>query len=199
MSDEKQLPPDNSSHVPSEAEAVDQALDQGAETLPFESAGGASMSAEQLVEKLRNDVALADERALRAQAEFENFRKRTRRDYEDQLRYANVPVLRDALEVLDNLRRAIASAANNEQASALRDGVELVARQLESVLVKYQCRPIPAVGEAFDPNYHEAISQMPSNDQPAGFVLHEVLPGFQLGERVIRPSQVIVSTGPAQS
>ncbi len=144
---------------------------------------------------LEEELVQANERVLRAQADLENFRKRTRRDYEEQLKYAQVPLIRDVLGVLDNLRRAITSAANQEHAASLRDGVEMVAKQLESVLAKYHCRPIPSVGEMFDPNFHEAISQMPSDKVAAGFVLHEVTTGYQLDERVIRPSQVIVSTG----
>ena len=158
-----------------------------------------SLDPQKLVDKLRNDLLLADERVLRSQADLENFRKRTRRDYEEQLRYANVPVLRDLLDVLDNLRRASAIAAGNEQAASLREGVDLVVRQFETVLAKYQCRAIPSVGEPFDPNFHEAISQMPSDQYGAGFIMLEATTGYQLGDRVVRPSQVIVSTGPAQN
>lgn len=151
------------------------------------------------VNNLEEELLQANERVLRAQADLENFRKRTRRDYEEQLKYAQVPLIRDVLSVLDNLRRAITSAGTHENTASLRDGVEMVAKQLESVLVKYNCRPIPSVGEVFDPNYHEAISQMPSETHAAGFVAHEVTTGYQLEDRVIRPSQVIVSTGPAAS
>lgn len=140
----------------------------------------------------------ANRRLLMAQADVENFRKRMRRDYEEQLRYAAVPLVKDVLDVLDNLRRAIDAASANDAAAGLREGVEMVAKQLEDTMRKHHCRPIPAEGELFDPNYHEAISQMPSETHPAGTVAHEAVRGYQLHDRVVRPSQVVVSTGPPQ-
>jgi molecular chaperone GrpE len=147
--------------------------------------------------KFAAELELANERVLRAQADLENFRKRMRRDYEDQLKYANLPLLADMLGVLDNLRRAMASTAEAGPAAGLRSGVEMVIKQFETVLEKHHCKPIPSVGEPFDPHYHEAISQMPHEEITAGFVALEAVVGYQLGDRVIRPSQVIVSSGPA--
>lgn len=140
----------------------------------------------------------ANRRLLMAQADVENFRKRMRRDYEEQLRYAAVPLVKDVLDVLDNLRRALDAASTNDAAAGLREGVAMVAKQLEDTIRKHHCRPIPAEGELFDPNYHEAISQMPSESHPAGTVAHEAVRGYQLHDRVVRPSQVVVSTGPPQ-
>lgn len=151
----------------------------------------------QELEQVRGELQEAVQTALRAQADLENFRKRTRRDYEEQLKYAAVPLMRDVLEVLDNLRRAIDAAADNEAAAGLRSGVQMVAQQLDGALAKHHCRRVPGVGEPFDPNYHEAIAQSPSDEHPRGTIAHEALPGYQLHERVVRPSQVIVSTGPA--
>ena len=149
------------------------------------------------MDRLRRTAAEADKRVLMAQAEAENFRKRMRRDFEDQLKYAAVPMVTDLLEVRDNLLRALEAADQSDQASSLKEGVAMVAKQLADALAKYGVREIPAEGELFDPNFHEAISQMPS-DQPAGHVAHVALTGFQMHERVVRPSQVVVSTGPAE-
>lgn len=153
---------------------------------------------EERIAALEAEVEEANRRVLMAQADVENFRKRMRRDYEEQLRYAATPLLRDVLDVLDNLRRAIEAANSNDAAAGLRDGVAMVAKQLEDTILKHHCRPIPAEGELFDPNYHEAISQMPSETHPAGTVAHEAVRGYQLHDRVVRPSQVIVSTGPPE-
>ena len=148
------------------------------------------------MERLRRTADEADKRVLQAQAEAENFRKRMRRDMEDQLKYAAVPVVTDVLQVRDNLNRALDAAGDGEAIVGLRDGVAMVVKQLDDALAKHGVREIPAAGELFDPNFHEAIQQMPS-DAPEGTVAHVAATGFQMHERVIRPSQVIVSTGPA--
>jgi molecular chaperone GrpE len=148
------------------------------------------------MERLRQTADEADKRVLMAQAEAENFRKRMRRDFEDQLKYAAVPMVTDLLQVRDNLIRAIEAAGDSDAVTGLRDGVAMVAKQLDDALAKHGIREIPADGELFDPNFHEAISQMPS-DAPEGTVSHVATTGFQMHERVIRPAQVVVSTGPA--
>lgn len=147
-------------------------------------------------DQLRAAVDDANRRVLMAHAEMENLRKRMRRDYEDQLKYASMPLLKDFLPVLDNLQRAISAAGNNEAATGLVEGVQMVVKQFEDTLQKHHCQPIPTEGELFDPNFHEAISQMPSEQCPEGVVAHQAVRGYQLHERVVRPSQVIVSTGP---
>ncbi len=165
---------------------ADEAMDQVAETRDEE------------MDRLRRTAAEADKRVLMAQAEAENFRKRMRRDFEDQLKYAALPMVTDILLVRDNLIRALEAAENSADSSGLKDGVAMVAKQLDDTLTKYAVHEIPAEGELFDPNFHEAISQMPSDTNPAGTVAHVALTGFQMHERVVRPSQVIVSTGPPE-
>ena len=143
-------------------------------------------------------VAEAERRVLMAQAEMENFRKRMQRESDQALKYANLPLVRDLLDVIDNLKRATDSAKvdveGSEASKALLSGVELVSQQFSSVLAKYGCQPIEAAGVPFDPNVHQAISQAVS-DQPAGYVAQEVAVGYRLHDRVVRPSCVIVSTG----
>lgn len=174
------------SQVEEHLEAVDEALNED-----WKSSEGSD---------LEQRLAEAEASALRARAELENVRKRMQRDADQQLKYANVPLVRDLLEVIDNLRRANEAASLEVgSADALRDGVEMVTQQFEGVLAKYGCKPIAALGEEFDPNYHEAIAQMPSDDFAAGLVAQEVAVGYRLHDRVIRPSHVIVSTGPTQA
>ncbi len=153
-------------------------------------------SRDEEMDRLRATAEEADKRVLMAQAEAENFRKRMRRDYEDQIKFAAVPLVTDVLEVRDNLLRALVAAENAADSQGLKEGVAMVAKQLDDTLAKYSVHQIPAEGETFDPNVHEAISQMPS-DLPAGMVAHVAQTGFQMHDRVVRPSQVVVSTGPA--
>ena len=148
-------------------------------------------------DRLRREVEDARKRVLQAQADAENFRKRMRRDYEDQLKYAAVPLVGDILQVRDNLTRAIDAAGSAEQTTGLKEGVQMVAKQLDDTLAKHGVEPIPAEGETFDPNVHEAISQIPSEDHPQGVVVHVAVAGFQMHGRVIRPAQVVVSAGKA--
>ena len=148
------------------------------------------------MERLREAADSADKRVLMAQAEAENFRKRMRRDYENQLKFAPLALVTDILEVRDNLVRALEAADSSDEGKGLKDGVAMVAKQLDDQLAKHGVKEIPAEGELFDPNFHEAISQMPS-DKPEGMVAHVAATGFQMHDRVVRPSQVVVSTGPA--
>lgn len=150
------------------------------------------------LDTLSEQLAESRKRELQAQAELENFRKRILRDTEQQLRFAAMPLLRDLLDVVDNLHRAREAAAGNAgSGNALLEGVTLVQQQLLEILRKHNCTRIESVGQPFDPNYHEAISQMPSEEHPAGHVALEAAAGYKLYDRVVRPAQVLVSTGPA--
>lgn len=148
------------------------------------------------IERLRAAAEQAEKRALMAQAEAENFRKRMRRDMEEQLRFAALPLITDVLQVRDNLLRALAAAQNAADAAGLKEGVAMVAKQLDDILAKHSVEEIPAMGESFDPNFHEAISQMPSAEHPAGTITHVAQSGFRMHDRVVRPTQVVVSSGP---
>ena len=148
--------------------------------------------------KVRAELDEARDRSLRAQAELDNFRKRSRRELEDERRYANAPLLRDLLPVLDNIGRAIEAAEKTPDPATLLAGFRMVQQQLQSALERHHCRSIEAQGKPFDPNLHSAISSQPSAEHPEHTVLMVVQPGYQLHDRVIRPSQVIVSTAPAE-
>jgi len=210
MSDSSQDPressaaPESSPQAPDPAasadrdEAVRDAAFQETGSQPAASAETADPAGDE-VDALKTRLEHADREVLIAQAELENFRKRSRRESENQLRYAIVPLVQDILQVRDNLRRALQSSGSEEQGSlsGLQEGVAMVAKMLDDTLSKHGCHPIEAIGHPFDPNYHEAISQIPSDDYPSGTVAHEAVTGFVLHDRVVRPSQVVVSTGPA--
>lgn len=160
------------------------------------SAASAASPADKPVQ-LEQSLAEANERVLRVQAELENYRKRVRREMEDERRFAVTPLVRDLLLVVDNLSRAIDAAGQSPDSQGLLEGVKMVAAQLEGVLSQHHCQQIPAVGEPFDPNLHQAIAQEPSDQYAAGTVSRAVQAGYKLFDRVIRPAQVFVSTGPA--
>jgi molecular chaperone GrpE len=100
------------------------------------------------------------------------------------------------LPVFDNLQRAIDAAQQSSDGKNLLEGVQMVATQLEAILQQHGCVRIETVGAAFDPNQHEAIAQEPSTEHPAGTVTRATQVGYKLHDRVIRPAQVFVSTGP---
>ncbi len=152
-------------------------------------------SRDETLDRLRREVDEANGRALKAQAELENFRRRLRSDYEDQLRFASLPLVSDILQVRDNLVRALEAVAATGSIEGLRDGVAIVVKQFDDILGKYSVTPIEAIGQAFDPNVHQAISQMSSDTHPEGVVAHVAVTGFLMHDRVVRPSQVVVSTG----
>ncbi len=148
------------------------------------------------LEALCAELQEARDRVLRAQADLDNYQKRTRRNVEERLRYATAPLLLDLLPVRDNLARAIEAAESAGDGAGLLEGVKLVSQQLLGVFERHDCRPVEALGQPFDPTRHEAIASRPSTDKPAGIVTDVATVGFTLHDRVVRPAQVVVSTGP---
>jgi molecular chaperone GrpE len=144
------------------------------------------------------DSAAVDDRLLRLQAEMQNLRNRTSREIADERKYAALPVVRDLLPVVDNIERAIEAAEKAGEAENLLAGFRLVNQQLHTLLSRNQCVPIDAEGQLFDPNFHQAILQQPSADVPAGNVMFVAQPGYKMHDRVVRPAQVIVSSGPGE-
>ncbi len=148
------------------------------------------------MEQLRADLREAGDRVLRAQAELENYRKRARRELDDELRYANLPLLRDLLPVLDNMRRAIAEGEKSPDGRGLLDGIKMVAQSLNGTLARHHCTRIEALHKPFDPALHEAIQQRPDDQHAPHTVIEVVQDGYVLFDRVVRPAQVVVSTAP---
>ena len=167
---------------------ADQAFD--AETIDFSSGVGK-------VNAVEAELAAERDRNLRLRAELENVRTRTARELADQHRYAALPLVRDLLPALDNIDRAFEAATKAGESGPLIEGFRLVRQQLASVLQQHNVREIPALGEPFDPQFHAAILQQPSNDVPADHITLVAQPGYQIFDRVVRPSHVIVSSGPA--
>jgi molecular chaperone GrpE len=161
----------------------------GEETIEFQSAKSS-------VSDAAAEIAAQGEQLLRLQAEMQNVRNRTSREIADVRKYAALPVVTDLLPVVDNIDRAIEAAEKAGEAENLLAGFRLVKQQLHTVLTRYDCVPIAAEGEVFDPNFHQAILQQPSADVPAGNVILVAQTGYKMFDRVVRPAQVIVSAGP---
>jgi molecular chaperone GrpE len=143
---------------------------------------------------LEEQLADAEQRLLRGQAELENYRKRSQREMAEQRRYAVLPLARDLFNVIDNLQRAIQAAVEAEESEGLVSGVQMVVDQLATILGQYDCLLIETEGQEFDPNLHEAIGQVPSDKSPAGTILQVTQVGYRMHDRVVRPSQVLVAT-----
>ncbi len=136
------------------------------------------------------------DRWLRTQADLENYRKRVSREADENRKYQAVGVIRDLLPGLDNLGRAVEAAQTTGNVDELVQGVQMVLKQFEDILSAHSAVVIDAVGQPFDPNLHEALQQVPSADHPPMTVVQELERGFQIHDRVVRPSKVIVSSGP---
>jgi len=135
------------------------------------------------------------ERMMRALADLENIRKRTEKEKHQYFRYANQDFVSELLPVLDNFERALA-ASSPGSSDPVRQGVEMIYKQLREVLKKQGLEEIKALGERFDPFLHEAVQQEVSGDHPEGTVLEELLKGYMLKGRLLRPSAVKVSQAP---
>ena len=129
----------------------------------------------------------------RTQAELENFRKRAQRELELALRYSSVPLIRELLPAMDNLSRTVQAAEQSGNVEDLLQGLRMIQSQFDQVFSNQSAQPIKTVGEPFDPNLHEALQQIPTNEHPPMTVLQEVERGYVLFDRVIRPSKVLVS------
>ncbi len=135
------------------------------------------------------------DRFLRLAAEFDNYKKRTAREFEDIIKRANVRLLRELVDIVDNFERAMSAQAEDHSHKAYRQGVELIYNQLAALLTKEGVTPIEAVGQPFDPHYHEAVMQAPSDEYDEGTVTQEIQKGYRIGDKVLRHSRVIVSSG----
>ena len=152
--------------------------------------------------QMEGELRRANNEVLKAQAEFENFRKRMRREMEEETRYAALPLINELLPVIDNLERATQAAEQTGAertgvAGGLLDGVKMVSNQFDAALARYGCEKIEALGQEFDPHLHMALMQEPSREHPAGHVSRVLQSGYKMHDRVVRPAQVFVSTGPA--
>lgn len=141
-----------------------------------------------------SEVEVVRQQLTRLQADFDNFRKRTRQEREELQRYATRKLLAELLPVVDNFDRAAAAlTAPDAELETVRTGVEMVHRQLLTLLSQHDVTPMDAVGKPFDPKVHEGVMQEPAGDGPAGVVVAELQKGYWLDDRVLRPAMVTVT------
>lgn len=161
----------------------------------------AEATPEQLIEALMAENADLKDKMLRTMAEMENLRRRTEREKTDASKYAITALAKDLLGIGDNLKRALDSVpaerreAQQEEAKNLIEGVELTERELQNILSRHQINKIDAKDQKFNPNFHQAMFEVPNADIPSGTVLEVVQDGYIIGERVLRPAMVGVSKG----
>ena len=132
---------------------------------------------------------------LRKTAEFDNYRKRVERERQSASESAAASLIKELLPLVDDLERALKAEAGDEGAAAYRRGVELIHRRLLETLRQRGVKPIEALGEDFDPHYHQAVSYEPEEGRREGEVIEEFSRGYVLGDRLLRPAMVKVAKG----
>ena len=170
-------------------EALDDALDSGSAAAATEDPLQA-MRVEQQKLSQKNDELSA--RHMRLMADFDNFRKRNARERATERRYASEPVLRELLEVVDNMDRAISAGADNPK--LLSEGVGMIRNQLISLLSRFGATPFESVGGSFDPELQEAVANIP-DARAEGEVIEELQKGYRFHDRILRAARVVVSAG----
>jgi molecular chaperone GrpE len=133
--------------------------------------------------------------ALRSQADFENYKKRSAREKEEAIKYANSSLLEKLIAIVDNFELGLEAARAEGEKSPVFSGMSMVLKQLMDFLADSGLQPIDAMGKKFDPNLHEAIAHEPSDEVPEGTVIRQTRRGYKMKDRLLRPSSVVVSSG----
>jgi molecular chaperone GrpE len=178
------------SQPPDESFVGDRATPAEAEVALDENAAGESDAA---AAEAQAEVSRLKDALLRTTADYDNFRKRTRREFEEARRNGREDLLRILLPVFDNLERAIQSAQRTSDVKAMTEGLTLVQRQFNEALGRDGIARVPTVGRPFDPSVHEAIQQVETSEHEAGMIIAEVQPGYTQGERLLRAAMVVVA------
>ena len=161
-------------------------------------ADAAQGEAEDPMAGLQGDLDRFRDLALRSQADFENYKKRSAREKEEAIKYANKSLLERLVGIIDNFELGLAAAKEQGAESPIYSGMVLVQKQLNDLLAENGLQPIEAEGKTFDPNMHEAIAHEPSDRVPEESVVRQTRRGYRLKDRLLRPAKVIVSSGPAK-
>lgn len=151
---------------------------------------------EETLDSLRAERDELAERVLRQAAEHENYKKRSEREKAEFFKRANQSMAGDLLPVIDNLERALAAARETGGDQSMIDGLEMIHQELMRVLERHGLEPIEALGQPFDPEYHEAMMQQEDPDQPSNTVIDQVQKGYLFQDRLLRPAMVVVSKRP---
>src|SRR3979490_111817 len=155
-------------------------------------------TAEDDCDGLQADLDRFRDLALRSQADFENYKKRSAREKEEAIKYANSSLLEKLIAIVDNFELGLEAARAEGEKSPVFSGMSMVLKQLMDFLADSGLQPIDATGQKFDPNLHEAIAHEPSDEFPEGIVVRQTRRGYKMKDRLLRPSSVVVSSGPAK-
>jgi molecular chaperone GrpE len=151
-------------------------------------------SPEAALEKALKEAKENQDRYLRISADFENYKKRTAREASDYRKFANETLIKEMLTIVDNLERAVDSSNNHsEDQTPIVEGVQMTLKAVQAILERFHVTPIDAMEKPFDPRFHQAFQQEESDKYPENTVLREFQRGYQLYDRLLRPSMVIVS------
>ncbi|HIJ58467.1 MAG TPA: nucleotide exchange factor GrpE [Deltaproteobacteria bacterium] len=165
--------------------------DQEEEEIPI-----TKMTKAQLIKKVEKVQEASDKNLdlyIRSQADIDNVKKRYQKERQDLVKFANESLIKQLLPVVDNLEKAITHSQDEDSIEAIRGGVDLTLKGLTDILQKAGVKTVEAIGEQFDPNFHEAVSQMADDGVEPGTVIKDLQKGYILNQRLIRPSMVIVS------
>jgi molecular chaperone GrpE len=168
------------------------------ETLPGDEFPGEPAPEPTEEEKLRAHVADLKDKLLRAQAEWDNSRKRIQRAQEESVRYASEALLEKLLPVLDNFEMGMQAAKTASDARTIAQGFEMVLAQLQQVLREAGVEAVDATGQPFDPHRHEALGHQDSDEHPEGHVIFQTRKGYKLKDRLLRPASVFVARKPGK-
>lgn len=149
-------------------------------------------------EGLQADLERFRDLALRSQADFENYKKRSAREKEEAIKYANSSLLERLIAIVDNFELGLEAARAEGEKSPIFSGMSMVLKQLMDFLTDAGLQPIDATGQKFDPNLHEAIAHEPSDKVGEGIVVRQTRRGYRMKDRLLRPSSVVVSSGAAK-
>lgn len=149
--------------------------------------------------QLREERDRVRDQLLRTAADFDNFRKRARKEAEDAEKRGREDTIREMLPVFDNLERAVTAGTSATDTTAIVDGLKMVMKLFEDQIQRLGISRVPSIGERFDPTIHDAIQQQETAEHPPGVVIAEVVPGYRYGERLLRPAMVVVSRKPSAS
>ena len=180
----------------SDEQGEETAAGENPEEKPAEEPSAAGQEVQELkalVEKLEQEKAELVNLTQRVQADFDNFRRRTRGEKEELIKYASEGLITKLLPVLDNFERALVALQDKDEGKSYLEGVEMIYRQLYQVLTNEGLEVVPSIGCPFDPNCHEAVMQVESDEAPHDTVLEEFQKGYRLKGKLIRPSMVKVA------
>ena len=148
---------------------------------------------EKKLEQAEEEARTAHDRLLRVSAEFDNYKKRTRREIDDFRKYANEALIKELLGVVDNLERAVESSKEASEHNQLLEGVDLTLKEILKIFEKFNVKPIEALEKEFDPAVHQAVLQEASEHHAENTVIREFQKGYTIHDRLLRPAMVVVS------